>query len=749
MKLPDYLVFGRPIAPKLRWDFIMQYDISSISRIRLASWISVILYTLLFYLDYRRLKTGDALYEDPAFGYLAIIHQLGLLFLIIAIPTTFRPGVIKESRLYRGLVIYGFLILMIIAVFTNAVLSYHTNGSLVLFVGYLFMTNWALPMTMFQNLMFNVISTALIVWYVINPIDAVYSYEVTQDVGVYRVIKCFEAVFMAAIASILAIFDMQLQLDRFEQSEQLRVEKRTIERLERTKSRLYTNIAHEFRSPLTVITGVSDQLSDSVDRNDAKKVKMIYRNGKRMLKLVNQMLGLSKLESRTIKVNLIHGDIVPFMHYVQECFEGLAELKRVDLEFKLPKDALYMDYDPDMGYDILANLISNALKFTPEGGKVVVEVRVVHKDGKPFAELHVSDTGEGIRAEDLPYIFDRFYTAENKWTQVGRGTGIGLAMVREMTKMMDGVIRVHSQLGEGTEFIITFPVRNWANIPEQDFTSTRLRTDTEVLPSEYDRDLMHNTLPVGELNDKPIILVVEDNTDVMEFIVSCFDDEYHVMRAYNGEEGFGLAMEMSPDIVISDIMMPLKDGIAMCKDIKNTSATSHIPVILLTARTEEKDKLIGLKSGAIDYIPKPFNRAELAAKVSNLLELRNGWQQRFDDPHELPELDEENPEDAFIARFRDEIMSRIEQSDLQVTDVCRIIGMSRTQLHNKIKALTGMSTTIFIRDIRLREASKLLRGGKYNVSEVAYDVGFSDPSYFARVFKESYGVAPSEYMQKV
>lgn len=559
------------------------------------------------------------------------------------------------------------------------------------------------------------------------------------------------------------------------------LEAEQLKELDKTKSRLYANITHEFRTPLTIILGVTEQLEKEIgkleigkleignlemekfkDRRRGKSISnfqflissldLIRRNGNQLLTLVNQMLDLSKLESNRMEVQLIQANIAAYVNYITESFHSLAEAKDLRIHVSSDPESIVMDYDPGKILQIVSNLLSNAIKFTPPGGEIEVRLTV---DGPQWAVLSVRDTGTGIPPDHLPHIFDRFYQATPPpgggeagepvaghtptLGGAGRGTGIGLALVQELVKLFKGRISVESAPGQGAEFTVRLPIHRKAPVEMGSIALSPWPSELQSLRPDTE-----STVPGNEA--WPLILIIEDNPDVQTFLVGCLDQQYRIETASDGQTGIEKAVEIIPDIIISDVMMPGKDGFEVCDALKKDVRTSHIPIVLLTARATIEDRISGLERGADAYMAKPFHQAELSAQLQNLLDSRRHLQARYRnlDAPVSQAGPNEKVEDAFLFKLRSLIESDIGNADLSIDHLCRRMAMSRMQLHRKIKALTDRSTALYVRSIRLQRARCLLATTGLNVSEAAYAVGFDDPKYFSRVFAEEFGVAPSE-----
>lgn len=536
-------------------------------------------------------------------------------------------------------------------------------------------------------------------------------------------------------------------------------EARSFRELDKLKNRLYTNITHEFRSPLTIIKGLAEEIKG----NDTAK-ELISRNADNLLKLINQILDLSKLESGNMKLDLQGGNIIYHLRQITESFQPIAAAKKISLTFYPATPELFMDFDEEKIRLIVYNLLSNALKFTDEGGKVIFFVRQIMLHGKPFLQINLKDTGIGIAAEELPHIFDRFYQSQGSGSRRNEGSGIGLAITRELVKLMGGEIAVTSELGKGTAFTVSLPIgmrqQNQKHSSDQAVPAEMNAKETPVPffnhSSEFPPKPSVTPLP-GEASDNPLLLLVEDNADVVTMMMSMLKEEYILETANNGREGIEKAKELIPDIIISDVMMPDVDGLELCKTLKKDERTSHIPIILLTARATQEDKISGLEAGADAYLLKPFDKKELYVRLEKLLELRQSMQEYYSQsvfknpetqslaPAPLAAAREESlPDDRFLKKFQTIVESKMDDPDLSIADLSREVRLSHTQLYRKLKALTGLSPVQFLRQQRLSRAVALLNSTSMNISEVAYSIGFNDPNYFSRIFHEEFGFPPSE-----
>ncbi len=517
--------------------------------------------------------------------------------------------------------------------------------------------------------------------------------------------------------------------------------------LDEFKSKFYTNITHEFRTPLTVILGMAEQLDAAglqTVSSQKNKVELIQRNGKQLLRLINQLLDLSKVQSGKLQLNLVQADIAAFLRYLVDSFHSFAASKDIRLRFLSEIDQLNMDFDEEKIQDVMTNLISNAIKFTPNGGEIVVRLGRTKEN---MLSIQVEDNGAGIVEEALPHIFDRFFSAKDTGNYAG-GTGIGLALTKELIELMSGEINVESKYGEWTRFGIHLPISNNAELAD------RLEVPTQLAEPTAERFFMptaeHSVFRLNsEEDEKPICLVIDDSMDIVRYLQMLLEPVYIVAVAYDGKRGIEKALELLPDVIISDIMMPEKDGLEVCDFLKNDERTSHIPIILLTAKATVADRIEGLRRGADAYLQKPFNQEELFIRLEKSVEARRRLVTYFSKMANMsssepaPELDIEI-EDAFFRKAKAVVEENLADEDFDIHRLCRDLTLSRAQLHRKISALTGMSASHFIRAIRLQKAKEMLQTTDLSISEVAYDVGFRDPNYFSRTFAEEFGFPPSE-----
>ena len=532
---------------------------------------------------------------------------------------------------------------------------------------------------------------------------------------------------------------------------QLELEHREAERLmelDSVKTRLYTNITHEFRTPLTVILGMAKQVKNNPGEWFSEGLKMIERNGRNLLHLVNQMLDLSKLEAGALPVQMVQSDVVAFLKYLLESFHSLAEGKNIRLDFQSETEMLMMDFDPEKLREIVSNLLSNAIKFTPEGGEVAVSIDLSNFQNLTNLSLAVSDTGPGIPPEKLPRIFNRFYSLPPAPSQGGggghsspfwggqEGAGIGLSLTKELVKLLGGEITVKSVVGQNTTFTVTLPVHQEAPLQT-------LATGEEAVPPIPQ---FPNSPILQPTDERPILLLVEDNGDVLTYLRSILSENYFLEEARNGREGIEKAIELVPDLIVSDVMMPEADGFELCATLKKDERTSHIPIILLTAKADAASRLEGLECGADAYLAKPFEKDELLVRTRKLLELRQRLWEQFTTNSLFTPLPGKTlfVQDEFLEKLKTVLGENFSNENFDIPQLCEALLMSRAQLYRKVKALTGESVGHLLRSYRMQRAKALLETTDLSVSQIALEVGFRHLAHFSRSFQQEFGVNPSE-----
>ncbi len=507
------------------------------------------------------------------------------------------------------------------------------------------------------------------------------------------------------------------------------------------KNRFFSNITHEFRTPLTVILGMASQLAEQPGVKPKVKVGVIERQGEKLLSLINQILDLAKAEEGQMQLKCIQDDIIPYLGFLVNAFETYAEEKQIDLVYYHEQPSVVMDYDPVRLENIITNLLSNALKFTPDKGKVSVGVRRLEDDS---LEIKVMDTGIGLKADELPHIFDRFYQTESSAEDArlkGAGSGIGLALTKELVHLLNGKINVESHYGKGSVFTILLPITNQApvetNKPEFSiFSPENKKVEEQEVGALYREDL-------------PLALIVDDNRDILIYLRLFLRNEFRIIEASNGAEALEVARQQIPDIIITDVVMPEMDGLELCNRLKSDEWLCHVPVIMLTAKATINDRIAGFKHGADAYLAKPFNKEELnivLQKSMNLRDLLRGYYQRaalYENETPLKNAAEEQ----FKKRLINAISDNLDNYDFKAPDLARILGDSESTANKKIQSVTGMSIKQYINHYRLMRAKELVTYSDLSMKEIAYAIGFKDPSYFSRQFKKKFGHSPSEEME--
>jgi len=517
-----------------------------------------------------------------------------------------------------------------------------------------------------------------------------------------------------------------------------------LKQLDIAKTRFFSNITHEVRTPLTLIIGPLKQFikTNPTTRN---QLSGVVKNAHHLLNLINQLLDLSKLESGQMKVEVTHGDIIAYTQELVNRFIPFAASKKQRICFLSNTKNWKTNFDKDKWDKIIYNLLSNSIKFTPNGGAIQLSLLKTQVNNKSQIHLEIKDTGQGIKKEQLEQVFNRFYQADGSSIRDQEGTGIGLALVKELVEIQGGEIWVTSNIGEGTSFELKVPVLTTTiinNLQNPTKVSTLPILETTTKATSHINNLALNYQKEKKLQ----VLLIEDNTEMRQYIIDCIDKaKYYIIEAVDGEDGLQKATAHIPDLIISDVMMPKKDGYQVTSTIRNTISTSHIPVILLTAKAALESKLIGLRQGADAYLTKPFSPEELSLRIKKLIEVRQLLQKRYSrNSKELSESEQFRKEDEFINSLKKYLLANLANLKLNGDIIGKHFGMSRMQLHRKLKALTNKTTTEYIRTVRLEVANQLVEEKKLTISEIAYQTGFSSPSHFSRTFKQKYGKAPSE-----
>lgn len=587
----------------------------------------------------------------------------------------------------------------------------------------------------------------------------------------------------------------QIEIERL-QAETERVKAGKLEELDKLKSDFFANISHEFRTPLTLILGPAEKMIEKQSGENKSNLNLIHRNAHRLLQLINQLLDLSKLEQGEMRLQASPSDIIPFLKGLVLSFESLAQQKGIDLQFEVADTSqdLKTDapshvkadtyFDPDKIEKIIMNILSNAFKFTKTGGEVRVTLllltecklksdrnikdqsyEIIHPGCQVCsngagnersgicAQINITDSGVGIPSDQLPHVFDRFYQVDNSSRRAHGGTGIGLALVKELVELHFGSITVSSEEGRGTTFTICLPLSKAHLQPEHIIeTATSFQPTASLIPEEGTGEPETSDkifVDEQESADVPLILIIEDNDDVRAYIRAQLKHEYAILEAADGECGIARAIEVIPDLVISDVMMPKKDGYEVCHTLKTDERTSHIPVILLTAKARDQEKLAGLETGADAYLLKPFQQQELTIRVRMLIELRRNLRQRFSTATIIKpsEIEASSMDRIFLERAIEIIETHFTDEAFSVEVLAMQAAMSVSQMNRKLNALIGQPAGQMIRSMRLQRAADLLIKKSGTVAEVCYAVGFSDQANFTRSFKKQFDCSPSEYQK--
>ncbi len=587
----------------------------------------------------------------------------------------------------------------------------------------------------------------------------------------------------------LIYFTWKMKVKRIKISheyEMSRFEAEKLHEVDEMKSRFFTNISHEFRTPLTLILGPVKQIIERTkEHNTRNELKIVHKNANKLLGLVNELLDISKLESGNMKLQTCPQNIIPLLKALLQSFCSYAERKRITIKFKSSENEIIVYIDKDKFEKIFTNILSNAFKFTAEGGEIEVTAfpkspskegtfntallplegmytnTIVASEGRRvgqngFVEISIHDNGIGISKDKISKIFDRFYQVDSSHTREQEGTGIGLSLTKELVELHKGKIEVESEEGKGTIVNISLPLGKEHLKPdeicEQGLSQTLFKEEgypeeliylKETKIEKFDNDLF-------TINEKPYLLIVEDNLDVRNYIINNLNNDYRILEAIDGEDGWNKSINHIPDLVVSDVMMPRMDGFKLCNKLKTDERTSHIPIILLTAKAASSDKLEGFETGADDYIMKPFDTKELKSRIKNLIEQRKRIHEHFR-KHGLFEIKEKNitsVDQKFLQNVFDIITQHVSNSSFSVDLLVKNLSLSRSVVHRKILSLVGETPGELIRSIRIKTAAKLIEKKFGNLSEIALEAGFNNPAYFSECFKKQYGMTPSQYQQK-
>ncbi|MHA4739006.1 hybrid sensor histidine kinase/response regulator transcription factor [Dyadobacter sp. MSC1_007] len=578
----------------------------------------------------------------------------------------------------------------------------------------------------------------------------------------------FYALLLGGLAVMVVRFrERKLQMEKLvlentvrERTEKITLQTEELKEMDRMKSRFFANISHEFRTPLTLILAPLEEELNKKPPAEQGKLLIMKRYANRLLELVNQLLNLSKLEAGKMELQVQKGDLRQFLSILSSSFDSLAQHKGIVFEkiMEIPEGVFW--FDPDKLEKVIINLLSNAFKFTPSAGSVKFAAHVKEQAGQQILHISVIDTGKGIAPEEQKQVFESFYQSRQTVENQDGGTGLGLALAKELVRLHKGNISLQSEPGKGSVFSIQIPVNREAygagQVVERELAGYAMPSVETISPS---LDLPESKQIEPENNDpafqepalRETVLIAEDNVELREYMASLLEDEYIVYKTPDGMEALACARKVLPSLIISDLMMPKMDGLELTASIKSDERTSHIPVILLTAKSGQESRIDGLKTGADDYLTKPFSVEELTVRVRNLIELRKKLAERYRERIRVhvTSSEEMSLDDKFLMKAKEIVEANMEDVLFSVEKMAEEMNLSRTQLLRKLKALTGLAPNDFIRDLRLQKAAEMIRQKADTITQIGYAVGFNDQSYFSKSFKKEFGETPTEYSARV
>lgn len=547
------------------------------------------------------------------------------------------------------------------------------------------------------------------------------------------------------LISIIVYFLRRYELGRVRLNERLKLEmirNESRDKLDKLKSHFFADISHELRTPLTLILGQIESVLETATSDDRAKLTIAQKHGTRLLLLTDQLLELSMLDAHNIQLRTSEHNIVSFIKSLVLSFEPIATSRDITLEFNSSDDQIYTSFDPDRLEQAICNLISNAFKFTGSPGVITVDVM---KEDEEFIQIRVGDNGPGIDAGDLSLIFSRFYRGEGAVKRKNQGAGIGLAITKELVELHKGTITAENKLPSGAVFTLRLPLIH--SIKDETSITSRAGAGlaASMLPLDDSMDIINGKV----METDTVILVIEDNEDVRAFIRQQLQDEYLIKETSDGIQGISVAQECIPDLIITDLMMPGADGFEVCQKLRSDLRTSHIPIIMLTARSGITDKLEGFEKGIDEFLTKPFNSQELRARIKNLLVQRTLLRSRFSTstvfkPSEITTVPIDQ---VFLKKVLSLIETNLADHTYNIDLMAKEMNMSLSQLNRKLHALVGQPTGHILRSMRLQRAADLLKQKAETVAGICYAVGFNDHAYFSRAFKKQFGCTPSEYMK--
>ena len=560
------------------------------------------------------------------------------------------------------------------------------------------------------------------------------------------------SVYTIFLISLIIVF-RYYELNRIRLKDQLKLEKLetdTLRNLDQIKSVFFANISHEFRTPLTLILGHIESIKSSeIPVKTKEKLEIAYKNASKLLSLINELLDLSKLEAGGMELTTKQLNLVSFLKNILYSFESLAISKNISLNFECQEENIPVTFDPDKMEKVFYNLVSNALKFTGQNGRIKISVNC--KDNS-LVVIRVEDTGIGIPADQVSRIFDRFFQVDSSSSREYGGTGIGLALAKELIEIHKGKIKVNSTEGKGTEFIVEIQ----ADENRQVITAPEILSYPEINPITNENQITEEIInmdpsPHADIvnSNGKIVLIVEDNSDVRNYIREYLENDYRIIEGNNGQEGLDIAREEIPDLIITDVMMPKMDGFQFAREIRDNEKTSHIPIIMLTAKAGVEDKIEGLETGIDDYLTKPFNEKELKVRMKNLILSREQLRKRFTTSTTIKpsEVTAVSVDQAFLEKTLEIIETHFEDEYFSVDSLAEKVNMSVSQINRKLNALINQPAGQLIRSLKLQRAADLLKQNAGTISEICYKLGFSDQAYFSRAFKKHFGYSPREFKE--
>ena len=531
------------------------------------------------------------------------------------------------------------------------------------------------------------------------------------------------------------------------------------EQLNEAKLQFFINISHEIRTPMSlIISPLQKLMATDYDTERQQSYNIIYRNAERLLRLVNQLMDIRKIDKGQMQLKFQETDIVSFIQDLHYTFAYQANTKHIKLDFHSEVKELKAWIDPKNFDKVILNILSNAFKFTPENGNIQIRLctgndpNAAEKALSRYFEISIEDDGIGINETELERIFDRFYQIRNSQNNSNIGTGIGLHLTRSLVELHHGSITVENNQGTpGCRFIVRLPLGK-EHLKPEDIDNSAVKQDSVHITTALPTTPLIETPPKTHSKSKYRVLIVEDDDEIRRYICQELGRDFHMQECRNGKEAFTYILKKTPDLIISDIMMPEMDGMTLCSKVKQNINTNHIPVILLTAKSREEDNLEGLSIGADAYITKPFSIEILRQSTFNLIKsrerLRNNFQGSQTQKERMQELEIESPDERLLDRIMKVINDNIANPELNVKMVAETVGISRVHLHRKLKELTNQSTRDLIRNLRLKQAATLLAKKRQSINEVAALTGFTNVAYFSTAFKELYGMTPTAYMEQ-